>query len=143
MAEQEVFDPRALLAALDRNYVTYVLIGGLARVIRGTDEITNGVDVCPSLRPDNLERLREALEDLEARRADRRRLVVDEESLGSERMLHLRTAMGELKIVPEPAGTRRGFNDLRRGATLEHVGAGLRLRVASVPDLADVGRARS
>jgi hypothetical protein len=43
--------------------------------------------------------------------------------------------------VPEPAGTRRGFNDLRRGATLEHVGEGLRLRVASVPDLARMSAA--
>ena len=140
-AEENGFDPRGLLAGLHRNYLNYVLIGGLARVIRGTDEITNGVDICPSLRPDNMERLQEALEDLEARRADRRRLVVDEESLAREQVVHLRTSMGDLKVVPEPAGTRRGFNDLRRGATLEHVGAGLRLRVASVPDLARMSAA--
>jgi hypothetical protein len=140
-AEQDGFDPRGLLAGLHRSYVNYVLIGGLARVIRGTDEITDGVDICPSLRPDNLERLQEALEDLDARRVDRRRLVVDEESLRAERVLRLRTAFGELKVVAEPAGTRRGFNDLRRGATLEHVGAGLRLRVASVPDLARMSAA--
>jgi hypothetical protein len=139
--EEDGFDPRGLLAGLHRNYVNYVLIGGLARVIRGTDEITGGVDICPSLRPDNLERLREALVELEARRADRRRLAVDEESLRAARVLHLRTAFGELKLVPEPAGTRRGFNDLRRGATLEHVGEGLRLRVASVPDLARMSAA--
>jgi hypothetical protein len=140
-AEENGFDPRGLLAGLHRHYVNYVLIGGLARVIRGTDEITNGVDICPSLRPDNLERLQEALEDLEARRADRRRLILDEESLRTQGVLRLRTAFGELKVVPEPAGTRRGFNDLRRGATLEHVGAGLRLRVASVPDLARMSAA--
>jgi hypothetical protein len=140
-AEENGFDPRGLLAGLHRHYVNYVLIGGLARVIRGTDETTNGADICPSLRPDNVERLGEALEDLEARRSDRRRLVVDEESLRNERVLHLRTPMGDLKIVPEPAGTRRGFNDLRRGATLEHVGEGLRLRVASVPDLARMSAA--
>ena len=141
VAEQNGFDPRGLLAGLHRSYVNYVLIGGMARVIRGTDEITDGVDICPSLRPDNSERLREALEDLDARRVDRRRLVIDEQSLRAERVLRLRTAFGELKVVPEPAGTRRGFNDLRRGATLEHVGAGLRLRVASVPDLARMSAA--
>ena len=139
--EENGFDPRGLLAGLHRNYVNYVLVGGLARVIRGTDEITDGVDICPSIRPDNVERLREALVELEARRADRRRLVVDEESLRAVQVLHLRTAFGELKVVPEPAGTRRGFNDLRRGATLEHVGEGLRLRVASVPDLARMSAA--
>jgi len=140
-AEENGFDPRGLLAGLHRSYVNYVLIGGLARVIRGTDEITNGVDICPSLRPDNVERLAEGLEELGARRADRRRLVVDEETLRTERVLRLRTSFGELKVVPEPAGTRRGFNDLRRGATLEHVGEGLRLRVASVPDLARMSAA--
>ena len=91
MADEEVFDPRGLLAALDRNYVSYVLIGGLARVIRGTDEITDGVDICPSVRPENLERLGEALEDLEARRVDRRRLSLDEEALAREPVIRLRT----------------------------------------------------
>jgi hypothetical protein len=141
VAEQEVFDPRGLLAALDRNYVSYVLIGGLARVIRGTDEITHGVDVCPSLRPDNLERLGQALEELDARRADRRRLSLDEESLARERVIRLRTRAGELKLVPEPAGTRRGFDDLRRAASREHIGEGLRPRVASVADLARMSAA--
>jgi hypothetical protein len=139
--EENEFDPRSLLAGLHRNYVSYVLIGGLARVIRGTDEITGGVDICPSMRPDNVERLRDGLEEIEARRPDRRRLAVDEQSLSGERVLDLRTSFGELKVVPEPAGTRRGFNDLRRGATLEHVGEGLRLRVASVPDLARMSAA--
>jgi hypothetical protein len=135
------FDPRGLLAALDRNYVGYVVIGGFARAIRGTDELTDGVDVCPSLRPENLERLERALGELEARRADRRRLALDEESLWKEPLMRLRTGKGELKIVPEPAGTRRGYDDLRRGATREHIGHGLRPNVASVPDLARMSAA--
>lgn len=137
----DAFDPRALLAALDRNYVPYVLIGGFARVIRGTDEITDGVDICPRLRSDDLDRLGQALEELEAKRADRRRLVLDEETLRREVVLTLRTPKGELKVVPEPAGTRRGYDDLRRGATREHLGQGLRPSVASVPDLARMSAA--
>jgi hypothetical protein len=129
------FDPRAVLAALDRNYVAYVLIGGLARVIRGADEVTEGVDVCPSLRPENLERLGRALGELEARPPGRGRLVL-EEAIQKEPVLALRTAKGGLKIVPEPAGTRRGYDDLRRAATREHIGHGLRPSVASVADLA-------
>jgi hypothetical protein len=141
VATEEVFDPRGLLAALHRNYVSFVLIGGLARVIRGTDELTNGVDICPSLRPRNVELLGKALEELEAGRADRRRLSVEEESLRQEPVLRLRTSRGELKVVAEPAGTRRGFEDLRRGATREHIGEGLRPEVASVPDLARMSAA--
>jgi hypothetical protein len=139
--DENGFDPRGLLAALHRNYLNYVLIGGLARVIRGTDEVTSGVDICPSLRSENVERLGRAVVELEARRADRRRLVVDEGSLRAEPVLRLRTAFGELKVVVEPAGTRRGFEDLRRGSTEEHVGAGLRPRVASVADLARMSAA--
>jgi hypothetical protein len=141
VAEREVFDPRALLAALDRNYVSYVLIGGLARVIRGTDEITGGVDICPSLRSDNLERLGQALEELEARRTDRRRLSLGAEALARDPVIRLRTTGGEVRLVPEPAGTRKGYDDLRRAATREHIGEGLRPRVASVADLARMAAA--
>jgi hypothetical protein len=139
---EEVFDPRAMLAALDRNLVGYVVIGGVARVVRGVDEVTNGLDVCPALRPEeNLERLRRALEELEARRADQRRLAVDEEALRDERVVRLRTSRGELQLVAEPAGTRRGFEDLRRMATREPIGQGLRPQVASLEDLARMSAA--
>jgi hypothetical protein len=131
----ESFDPRGILAALERNYVAYVLIGGLARVIRGADELTGGVDVCPSLRPNNLERLERALGDLGAKPQDRGRLVL-EEALDEEPTLNVRTSKGDLTLVPAPAGTRRGYDDLRRAATREHIGHGLRPSVASVPDLA-------
>ena len=47
----------------------------------------------------------------------------------------MRTDGGELKIVPEPAGTR-GYDDLRRAATREPLGQGVRPSVASTGDLA-------
>jgi hypothetical protein len=140
-ADDNGFDPRGLLAALHRNYVSYVLIGGLARVLRGTDEVTSGVDICPSLRHQNDEALADALAELEAARLDRRRLVVDEDSLRAEPVVRLRTSMGALNLVAEPAGTRRGYDDLRRGSTEEHIGAGLRVRVASIADLARMSAA--
>jgi hypothetical protein len=139
-AERNGFDPRGILAGLARNYASFVLIGALARVIRGTNELTDGVDVCPALTDFNRERLGEALDDLGARRVDRRRLVL-EKALANERVIRLRTPFGELKLVPEPAGTRRGYNDLRRAATQEHLGDGLRPEVASVPDLARMSAA--
>ena len=135
MARHDPFDPRGILAALERNYVAYVLIGGLARVIRGADELTGGVDICPSMRPDNLERLERALGDLEAKPPGRRRLAL-EDALDEGPTIALRTSKGELRVVPAPAGTRRGYDDLRRAATREHIGAGLRPSVASVADLA-------
>ncbi len=50
-------------------------------------------------------------------------------------MLELTTDAGELKIVPEPAGTR-GHDDLRRAANREPLGQGVRPSVASLGDLA-------
>lgn len=141
MAHDEVFDPRCLLATFDRNIVEYVVIGGLARVIRGTDELTDGVDICPSLRSVNPRGIRDALGELGAVGLDGKPAVFDETKIVPGQVLEFRTSLGELKVVPEPAGTRNGFDDLRRGCTREHIGPGLRPRVASVADLARMAAA--
>ncbi len=60
------FDPRGLLQVLERHRVAYVVIGALARVLHGTDEVTGGVDICPQRRGENLERLDAALAELGA-----------------------------------------------------------------------------
>jgi transcriptional regulator with XRE-family HTH domain len=129
------FDPYALLAALERRRVAYVLIGAFARVLRGAEELTDALDVAPSLREPNLRRLEAALTDVGAERADGRAPVLEKETM-SEPLIRLRSPHGELGIVPEPAGTRRGYDDLRRAATREHLGRGVRPRVASTADLA-------
>jgi hypothetical protein len=133
------FEPRPILAAFERNYVPYVLIGGLARVIRGADEITAGVDICPSLRAEALQALQTALEELEARNG--KPAVIDEQTFAEKPVHAYRTRHGELKVIAEPAGTRRGYEDLRMGATYEPLGQGLRPRVASVGDLARMAAA--
>ncbi len=137
----DTFDPRAILAALERNYVEYVLIGGLARVLRGSYETTRGVDLCPSFGEDNIERLGQAVGELEAQQADGRKPVFDERTLGGEDVVAFSTAAGELKIVPSPAGAPNGFVDLRRTATKEHLGHGLQPLVASTGDLARMAAA--
>jgi hypothetical protein len=130
------FDPYAILAALERQRVNYILIGGFARVLQGTEELTQGLDLTPSLRTENLRRLTLALADLGAKRVDREPLLLDEQTIRDEPLIALRSRAGELKIVPEPAGTRGGYDDLRRAATREPIGRGLRPRVASIGDLA-------
>lgn len=57
-------------------------------------------------------------------------------TIREHRLIGLCSAAGELKLVPVPAGTRGGYDDLRRGATREPLGRGLRPRVASIADLA-------
>jgi hypothetical protein len=137
----DTFDPRAILAALERSYVDYALIGGLARVLRGSYETTRGVDICPSVGGDNINRLGRAAGDLEAQRPDARGFVFDERGVGAADVIAFTTAAGELKIVASPAGAPNGFVDLRRAATKEHLGPGLRPLVASTGDLARMAAA--
>lgn len=125
------FDPLALLRVLDRHRVAFIVIGGLARVIEGADEVTRGVDITPSTKPDNLRRLAGALNEL----------GVGESELDAERPTTVRTPHGELRVVPVPAGTR-GYDDLRRAAVREPLGQGLRPAVASKGDLARMLSAR-
>ena len=142
MARKDLFDPYALLRALEQQRVTYIVIGGLGRVIHGSDEVTNGMDIVPSTREENLRRLGLALEELYARRADGKTPALERDLVGRG-VLELETDAGELKIVPEPVGTR-GYDDLRRRAERQPLGQGLRPSVASVDDharmLAALGR---
>ncbi len=134
------FDPYAILTALERERVAYILIGGFARVIQGTEELTHGLDLAPSVRAGSLRSLGVALDDLDARRPDGKSPVLGHD-LRHREVLELQTSAGELKVVPEPAGTRGGYDDLRRAATREPLGRGLRPRVASIGDLARMAAA--
>jgi hypothetical protein len=126
------FDPYEVLQTLERHRVTYIVVGGLGRVIHGSTEITDGIDIVPSTREENLRRLGLALEELNARHSDGKAPVLERDLVGRG-VLELRTDAGELKIVPEPAGTR-GYDDLRRRAQREPLGQGLRPSVASADD---------
>lgn len=128
------FDPYAILRELQEARVYFVVIGALARVIQGSDELTRGLDLTPSLSERNLEKLQQALENLNARRLDGKRLDVRELDPEREPVLMLESDAGELKIVPQPAGTR-GHDDLRHRARREPLGEGLRPDVASAGDL--------
>jgi hypothetical protein len=125
------FDPHELIAALQGRHVSFVVIGAFARVIHGTGEVTEGLDITPSMREDNLARLQKALADLEASRADGKPLDLAD----VDPLIELETRVGELRLVPEPAGSR-GYDDLRRHASREPLGRGLRPQVASPGDLA-------
>jgi hypothetical protein len=135
VAESREFDPYAILAALDRRRVTYVVIGSFGRVVRGAEELPGGLDIVPSLRAENLRRLDEALRDLQAVDANGEEIALEAATITNEPLIGARTLSGDLKIVPEPEGTR-GYDDLRRAATMEHLGRGLRPSVASTADLA-------
>src|SRR5439155_22458139 len=101
MPERSKFDPYALLQALERYRVTYVVIGGFARIVQGTEEMTYGLDIAPSTHDENLRRLDRALRDVGARRADGRELNLDPDALASRPGHERTTEYGELKTVLE------------------------------------------
>ena len=131
-AQTERFDPYLILSALERNRVSYVVIGSFARVVQGTGEVTHGLDITPSLRRENISRVNRALAELDARTADGQPASLAGELAAVTAM---RTRGGRVTVVPLPDGTR-GYDDLRRHATHEAIGRGLRAQIASAGDLA-------
>lgn len=127
MSKQSPFDPYAIFAALERERIAYVVIGGFARIVHGSAETSDGLDIVPSLREENLRRLGRVLEELEAPQPDLAEQVARSEPLTA------RTSAGELRIVAEPWGTR-GYDDLRIRALRENLGRGARPQVASLVD---------
>ena len=81
----------------------------------------------PALHTENLRRLARALEALGV---DERVLA---ERMDAREPVLFQTRAGELRIVPEPWGTR-GYDDLRIRANRENLGQGARPAVASVVD---------
>ena len=121
------FDPYAILAALERHRVAYVVVGRFARVIHDTEEIAHELEITPSRQPPNLARLQRAL-----------RVLGSEEDVVNAAPAEgtFTGEHGALTVLWEPAGSRRGYTDLRRGSSREPIGRGLRPPVASAADLA-------
>jgi hypothetical protein len=128
------FDPYALFEALERQRVGYVVIGGFARVVHGSGELTRGLDIVPSLREDNLRHLANALEELGASRAALEAVQTAELAEGEPEPVTVATSAGRLRVVPRPWGTR-GYDDFRIRANRENLGRGLRPQIASTVDL--------
>ncbi|MEX0989910.1 MAG: hypothetical protein WD206_06405 [Actinomycetota bacterium] len=132
------FRPEHILEVLERHAVEFVVIGGFAAVIHGAPHTTTDVDVTPSRRRDNLQRLSEALTELDARIR-----TVDEpeglvfahsaSSLEHAGILNLVTTAGNLDLSFVPSGTG-GFDDLRREAVRLRI-LGVDVSVASLGDV--------
>lgn len=144
---EPAFDPETLLAALHREGVRFVLIGGMAAVLHGDVGVTVDVDIAPAADAGNLERLAAALRSLDARvrtEGTPDGLAFDcspafFEHLGPGAILNLTTRAGALDIAFVPAGTA-GYRDLKRDAVSLETSPGVFVLVAS---LADVIRSKS
>jgi hypothetical protein len=125
------FDPYALFDALERHRVSYVVVGAFARIVHGSGEVTDGLDIVPSLREENVRRITRALDELApSAPADAARA----EALSAGEPVTALTEAGPLTLVPQPWGTRR-YDDIRIRGNRENLGRGVRPQIASLVDL--------
>ena len=140
-------DVPALLTALARHRVRYVLFGSGGAAAYGADLTPGDLDVCPAPDPDNLRRLGLALVDVGARPRVTPGWMTPEASAAwtpepptAENVDHLfETDFGDFDVVPRPYGPRGDadrftFDTLdARAVTLRAFG--VETRVASLDDL--------
>ena len=141
---EPAFSPAAIVAALNRHEVRYVVIGAFAAIAqRAPIPATRDIDIAPDASTENLARLSRALTDLGARirtGAEPSGLPSghDATSLAAAEVWNLICADGEFDISLHPAGFACGYAQLAPGAH--------RLRVGNVEvvvaDLADVIRSK-
>jgi hypothetical protein len=132
-SELEWFRPVELFAILDKSQLEYITIGRFGALLHGSGVLSDNIDIVPSLRPANLERLRQAYIALNARTPKSKQLRLDpgEKPKALTRVL---TRSGPLNIILSPAGTS-GYDDLRRKAIREPLGFGVRTTLASLDDI--------
>ena len=136
------FDPERMLSALADREVRFILIGGMAAVLHGDVGVTVDIDVVPERSEENLERLAEALRDLDARirtEGEPEGLSFDcsaefFRNLPPDSIVNMTTEAGDLDVTFRPSGTS-GFSDLRRDAVEIKVADRLHILVASLEDV--------
>jgi predicted nucleotidyltransferase len=110
-----------LLRRLAEAELEFVLIGGYAAVMHGSAYVTNDVDVCAVLSPDNIDKLRRALTDLKP---------VHRQSLQN---LYLETTDGIVDVITSVLGVG-DFARLRERAIRTDI-FGVSCAVISLEDL--------
>jgi hypothetical protein len=130
------FDPIRVLDVLNSHGVRFVLIGGFAGRLWGSNLITGDLEICYARDGKNHAALAAALRDLGACLPDAATkfpLLLDAKTLESGDDLVFETRAGILQCLATPPGSG-GFLDLIRGATEMTVDS-TPIRVAALEDL--------
>ncbi len=137
MPDPAAFDPERIITTLARHGVDYVLVGALAARLQGFPRLTADADIIPSGDPENLNRLANALRELEARIytdnvPEGLAFGWDGSALARGEIWYLVTTAGRLDVIFAPADIR--FDDLVAGA-VEFEVFGASLLAADLPDI--------
>jgi hypothetical protein len=140
-AVKEASERLVALERADAGGATKVTAAGRTRA---EDELLQARSAALAPWRERQEAVRAAVRDAQAitrQFVDGKPIALDAAAIQGEPVIALRTRGGAVKIVPEPAGTRGGYDDLRRAASREPLGRGLRPLVASIGDLARMAAA--
>jgi hypothetical protein len=130
------FDPAPILRTLEKHGVDFVVIGGLAGMAHGSRYPTDDTDVAYGRTDDNLERLAEALRELEATLRGAPPdvpFVLDAVSLANGANFTFDTRFGPFDILGDAAGAPN-YKTLRRDGVDAQL-FGVLVRVASLDHL--------
>jgi predicted nucleotidyltransferase len=125
-----------LLQRLAESGVDFVVVGGFAGVLHGSALVTRDLDICAVLTPENVERLRVALNDLNPRHrmTPQRLSFLREPRPGvSVNNLYLQTDWGVVDILSSILGLG-DFEALKANSERFEIG-GKTCRLISLPDL--------
>lgn len=122
----EPLDAQRILEELTEREVDYVLIGGLAAQTHGNTRMTNDVDLIPAPDPENLDRLAEALQALDARvlNPGQEALAIDAKMLPRATIWQLATPHGDIDILHDAPGAAP-YPELRERALVISLDAAL------------------
>jgi hypothetical protein len=126
-----------ILRTLNEHNLQYVLIGGLAANMWGSDQITLDVDICYSRDQDNIRVLVNALKALEAHLRGWPEGVpefIDERTFRLGDTMTFRTKFGDFDCLGTPSGTD-GYVDLVTHAKTMRIDEDVTVMVASIDDI--------
>jgi hypothetical protein len=130
------FNPIPIFQLLSRHQVRFVLIGGFAGRLWGSNTITNDLDICYARDRTNLEALAAALRELKATLRGAPKdipFLLDARTLEHGDHFTFETKFGDLDCLGTPAGSK-GYQDLVDGST-EMVVDSVHILVAALQDL--------
>lgn len=144
MSDAPPLDRAALLDALNRHGVRFVLVGGLAAQAYGAARATQDADICPEWSPENLAQLATALTELQARlkigerSVDTLKVDLDARTIHGFEIGAWRTTVGDVDVLLGiPGATRRDlvrYEQLAENAVELRIGQ-IRVLVASLADI--------
>src|SRR5437764_15474171 len=111
MTAIRALDSLAILGALHRREVRFIVIGGVAGYLLGSSLLSANLDICFATDFLNTRRLMAALNDMHAQLRGSSDDHVDEQTLLRVEILSFKTDHGVLHCLGAPAGTE-GYDDL-------------------------------